>query len=125
MWGEIAALENAIVTRPRSLAFRISNRKKFRLDTPLSAISVVVASKEQVSCALGDEAAILNMKNSVYYGLDPVGARIWTLLREPRSIKQVCEALVDEYEVEPQRCERDVLELLEKMRSEGLIEVTP
>ena len=93
------------------------------MDTPLSSISVVVASKEQVSCALGDEAAILNMKNSVYYGLDPVGARIWTLLREPRSVKQVCQGLVDEYEVEPQRCERDVLELLEKMRSEGLIEV--
>lgn len=93
------------------------------MDTPLSAISVVVASKEQVSCALGDDAAILNMKNSVYYGLDPVGARIWTLLREPRSIQQVCAAIVDEYDVEPQRCERDVLELLEKMRSEGLIEV--
>lgn len=93
------------------------------MDTPLSAISVVVASKEQVSCALGDDVAILNMKNSVYYGLDPVGARIWTLLREPRSIQQVCAAIVDEYDVEPQRCERDVLELLEKMRSEGLIEV--
>lgn len=93
------------------------------MDAPLSSLSMVVASKEQVSCALGDEAAILNMKNSVYYGLDPVGARIWSLLREPHKVCDVCDAIVEEYEVERERCERDVLDLLEKMRSEGLIEL--
>jgi hypothetical protein len=94
-----------------------------RLDIALSLHSIVVASEQQVSCQLGEESAILNMKNSVYYGLDPVGARIWGLLRQPRSITDVCDAIVDEYDVERERCERDVLELLEKMRSEGLIEL--
>ncbi|MGH9865973.1 MAG: PqqD family protein, partial [Candidatus Acidiferrales bacterium] len=46
--------------------------------------AIIVATKQQVSCELGEEAAILNMKNSVYYGLDPVGARIWRLLQQPR-----------------------------------------
>jgi hypothetical protein len=55
--------------------------------------------------------------------LDPVGAHIWKLLREPRSIGELRDALVDEYDVEPPRCEQDLLELLEKMRGEGLIEV--
>jgi Coenzyme PQQ synthesis protein D (PqqD) len=95
----------------------------FNLDAPLSSASIVVASKEQVSCALGDEAAILNMKNSVYYGLDPLGTRIWNLLREPRRVREVCDAILDEYDVERERCERDVLDLLEKMRSEGLVEI--
>jgi coenzyme PQQ synthesis protein D (PqqD) len=93
------------------------------MGTPLSVESVVVAASEQVSCPLGEESAILNLKNSVYYGLDPVGARVWNLLREARSVSALRDTLLDEYDVEAERCERDLLELLEKMRGEGLIEV--
>ena len=93
------------------------------MGTPLSVETIVVASQEQVSCPLGDESAFLNLKNSVYYGLDPVGARVWTLLREPKSIGALRDTLLGEYDVEAGRCERDLLALLEKMRGEGLIEV--
>jgi coenzyme PQQ synthesis protein D (PqqD) len=89
----------------------------------LSVESIVVAASEQVSCPLGEESAILNLKNSVYYGLDPVGARVWTLLREAKPVRALRDTLLDEYDVEAERCERDLLELLEKMRGEGLIEV--
>ncbi|MGH9744570.1 MAG: PqqD family peptide modification chaperone [Candidatus Acidiferrales bacterium] len=78
---------------------------------------------EQISCPLGEESAILNLRNSVYYGLDPVGARVWALLQEPRSIGELRDTLLSEYEVEAAQCEQDLLALLEKMRSEGLIEV--
>lgn len=94
------------------------------MDRTLSPGSIVVASKEQVSCALGDESAILNMKNSVYYGLDPIGTRMWILLRQPRSVIELCDTIAEEYEVERDRCERDILELLEQMKSEGLVEVS-
>jgi len=76
-----------------------------------------------VSCPLGDESAILNLKNSVYYGVDPVGTRVWNLLKQPRKVADLRDAIVNEYEVDSDRCGRDVLELLEKMRGEGLIEV--
>jgi hypothetical protein len=90
---------------------------------PLSLNSIVVASPEQVSCPLGDESAILNLKNSVYYGVNPVGTRVWVLLKQPRKISDLRDAIVDEYDVDTDRCGRDVLELLEKMRDEGLIEI--
>lgn len=93
------------------------------MDKPLSLHSVVVATPEQVSCALGDESAILNIKNSVYYGMNPVGTRVWNLLGEPRTIGQLRDTLLGEYEVESSRCEQDLLQLLEQMRTEGLIEV--
>jgi hypothetical protein len=93
------------------------------MDASLSAQSIVVAAPEQVSCPLGEESAILNLKNTVYYGLNPVGTRIWDLLQRPRSIGELRDTLLDEYEVEPERCERDLLELLGKMRDEGLIQV--
>jgi hypothetical protein len=93
------------------------------MDARLSVHSVVVAAPEQVSCPLGDESAILNMKNSVYYGLDPVGACVWKLLQQPRSVGELRDALLGEYDVEAERCEQDLLNLLEKMCDEGLIEV--
>jgi len=89
----------------------------------LSLNSIIVATSEQVSCPLGEESCILNLKNSSYYGLDPVGACVWNLLREPRTVGDLRNALLDEYEVEAESCERNLLDLLENMRAEGLIEV--
>ena len=89
----------------------------------ISLKTIVVASKENVSCSLGEEAAILHVRSGVYYGLDPVGARIWKLLEQPKSVEALRTAIVDEYDVGPAKCESDLLSLLEKMRAEGLIEI--
>src|SRR5438093_4966700 len=89
----------------------------------ISGGSTVVVAKEQVSCDLGGEAAILNLKSAVYYGLDPVGARIWNLIQEPKRIKEIYEILLKEYNVDPDRCERDLLALLQKLATEGLVGV--
>jgi hypothetical protein len=97
--------------------------RNFAMDGSLRTSSIVVMAKEQVSCPLGEESAILNLKNSVYYGLDSVGARVWTLLQQPRSVGELRDTLLSEYDVEARRCEQDLLTLLETMRLEGLIEV--
>lgn len=89
----------------------------------ISPQSIVVAASEQISCPLGDESAILNLKNSVYYGVSPVAASVWKLVQQPRSVGELRDALVDEYDVEPERCVQDLLTLLNKMRDEGLIDV--
>lgn len=94
------------------------------MDARISVHSIVIATPEQVSCPLGEEAAILNLKNTVYYGLNPVGARVWSLLQKARSVGELRDALLEEYDVEAERCERDLLDLLERMRGEGLIQVT-
>jgi len=93
------------------------------MDADLSVHSIVIAAPEQVSCPLGEESAILNLKNTVYYGLNPVGARVWNLLQQARTVGDLRDTLLDEYDVDATRCETDLLELLEKMRSEGLIQV--
>jgi hypothetical protein len=93
------------------------------MDAPLSLHTIVVAVSEQVSCPLGEESAILNLKSSVYYGMNPVGARVWDLLKQPKSITELRNALLEEYEVDEVRCGNDLLALLETMRSEGLIEI--
>jgi hypothetical protein len=85
--------------------------------------ATVEVSKEQVSCDLNGEAAILNLKNGVYYSLDSVGARIWQLIQQPRKVHEIRGVVLEEYDVEPERCDRDLQELLQKLATEGLIEV--
>lgn len=90
----------------------------------ISLDSVVVASKDQVSSPLEDEVAIVHVKAGVYYGLDPVGARIWELIRTPRSVRSIRDALLAEYEVDAERCEADLVALLQALSEAALIELS-
>jgi Coenzyme PQQ synthesis protein D (PqqD) len=89
----------------------------------LSRQSVVTVARDQVSCNLGSESAILSTKHGIYYGLDPIGTQVWKLLQSPRKIADIHEFLLQEYDVESDRCERDLLALLEDLLGAGLIEV--
>lgn len=91
------------------------------MKTELTLNSTVTIAKEVVSCDLVDEAAILNMKDGVYYGLNPVGARIWNLIQEPRKINDILDTLVDEYEVEREVCLADLIELMEQLLDKELV----
>jgi hypothetical protein len=93
------------------------------VEKTLSVNSSIVAADAQVSSDLGGEVAILHLKAGVYYGLDAVGARIWDLIQEPRTAEEVRDVLVSEYEVEPDRCESDLITLLQRLADERLIEV--
>ena len=85
--------------------------------------STVVASERQVSSDLGGEAVILHLESGVYHGLNAVGAAIWALLREPRKVEEIQEAILAEFAVDAERCQRDILALLRAFEAEGLIEV--
>ncbi|MBI4613046.1 MAG: PqqD family protein [Planctomycetes bacterium] len=86
--------------------------------------SRVVAAREQISCDLAREAVILHLGTGTYYGLDEVGARIWSLIQTPTTVDEVRRAIETEYEVEPERCERDLIAMFERLAKEGLVEVS-
>lgn len=89
----------------------------------ISTTTQVKASNDQVSCELNDEAAILDMKTGIYYGLDPVGARVWELIQQPRAVSSVIASLLDEYEVAEADCTQDVIALLTDLQEHQLIEI--
>jgi hypothetical protein len=91
---------------------------------PLTLGAKVVASKNQVSTQLGGEAVILGVDVGEYFGLNEVGARVWQLIQEPTAVQAICAAILDEYDVTEEECQRDVLELLSDLADKGLIDVT-
>jgi hypothetical protein len=72
---------------------------------------------------VGEETVILDLASGTYFGLDPVGARIWTLLSEGKTLGKTCDAMLDEFEVERGHLEQDVADLLDKLAGQGLIKI--
>ena len=93
------------------------------MKSAISRSSTVVATEGQVSSDIGDEVAILDFKAGMYYGLDSVGARVWNLIQEPKTVSEIRDVLTNEYDVDPYRCDRDLMALLQSLVDEGLVEV--
>ena len=89
----------------------------------LELASSVVRVKDILSAEVGNEVVLMSIDQGVYYGLNPVGARVWSLLGEPVSVQEMCEQIVEEFEVSWEQCQAEVLGLLEDMAQQGLIEV--
>ena len=89
----------------------------------ISDDSTINISEEVISCDLEEEVAMLNMKDSVYYGLNPVGARIWKIIQKPISFGSILEILLEEYEVDEKQCRNDLINLLQELLDKGLIEI--
>lgn len=85
--------------------------------------STVCVVKDQVTCDLSGEAVILQLRDSMYYGLNPVGASIWKLIQTPRTVTEVRDAILQEYGVDAKRCECDLRVLLKDLHEHRLIEV--
>jgi hypothetical protein len=53
-----------------------------------------------------------------------VGARIWKLLQKPVRVGEIERVLLEEYDVEPEKCHEEVVGLLNKLVDQNLVEVT-
>ena len=90
--------------------------------SPLQPSSTVVACRDGfVEAQIDDEIVALSIEHGICYGFNRVASRIWTLLGQSTRIGDLCATLVSEYSVDPDVCERQVLDLLEELRAEGLI----
>ncbi len=61
---------------------------------------------------VGEDAILLNTRTNQYFALDDVGRRLWGLMSEGKDLRESHAALLEEYEVEPDRLEVDLLEWL-------------
>lgn len=69
----------------------------------------LVPSPDALASRVGDETVILHLGNDTYFGLDPVGTRIWELAGESLSLAQIRDRIVEEYEADPAQVEEDLL----------------
>jgi hypothetical protein len=76
-----------------------------------------------VARMVGDEVVILDLDAGTYFGLDPVGARIWELIGEGLTLSNVRDRMLNEYDTQSDTLEQDILELIKALREESLVAV--
>jgi len=63
------------------------------------------------------------MTQSEYYGLNPTGTRIWQLLQRPCPLRDVRDAMVAEFDVDPVVAAKDVMAVVQDLVTHGLARI--
>jgi|TARA_R110002096_G_scaffold73142_4_gene173329 hypothetical protein len=67
------------------------------------------------------DIVMMDVSNGSYATLNETGKSIWLLLETPKTIGEITEALLAEYEVSKEQCEKTVNEFLKKMAEANAI----
>jgi hypothetical protein len=78
-------------------------------------------SDDAIFRELDGEAVILHLDSGMYFGLDPVGTRLWQLIAQHGHLHPVFEAAIEEFAVDPAVLERDLLDLVAALSEKGLV----
>ena len=80
-------------------------------------------STKVLSSKIDEEVILMSFEADSYFGIDPVGSHIWELLsKQPATINELVQILVEEYEVDEQTCRKDVQTFIDDMYARKLIE---
>ena len=71
--------------------------------------------------SLDDSLVMMHIEKGKYFGLNPVGKRIWEILEQPKSFEEITDTLQAEFEVSIEQCKTDVQEFLDKMEKAEII----
>ena len=67
------------------------------------------------------EMVLLDMNSENYFGLDEVGTAIWQAMQEKKDLQEVYDAMLEQYDVEPEVLEKDLLDFVGKLTESGLV----
>jgi hypothetical protein len=81
----------------------------------------IVVNDSVVSADLDDEMVLLNIETGVYFGLDPLGARIWQLLAAGEDEDAIVQAILAEYDIDLATLRADLAEFLAMLTEKGLV----
>lgn len=90
---------------------------------PVTLAHRVTTSDEVLAQEVGDEVVLLDLAGERYFGLDPVGTRIWNLLPDSADLTGVLTQLCAEFNAPREQIETDLLALVAALREAGLVTV--
>jgi hypothetical protein len=76
-----------------------------------------------IEAEVDGELVALHVDNGTCYGFNGTATRIWAMIEEPKRLSELRDALVEEYDVAPETCETQLLDLLKDLEGDGLVEL--
>lgn len=78
-------------------------------------------NKEVIDGELDNQQIMMHLENGMYYGLNPIGKRIWDLIENPKSFEDIVQVLLSEFEVSEDQCTREVRSFLDNAANMEII----
>ncbi|MCA9049854.1 MAG: lasso peptide biosynthesis PqqD family chaperone [Planctomycetaceae bacterium] len=91
--------------------------------TAISRSTTVRQAESQVAADMGDGVALMSLENGKYYCLNDSAGSVWHLIEKPVAVSEICSSLMEQFDVESDRCEQEVLSILSRLKDEGLVEI--
>ena len=90
----------------------------------LTSDSKISLSQEILFQNLISEGAIMHLEIEEYFTVNEIGSIIIALLEaKSESVQEICSRVIEEYEVEPNQLEQDVLNYLQELVDLDIIKV--
>ncbi|NJD90496.1 MAG: lasso peptide biosynthesis PqqD family chaperone [Geobacter sp.] len=93
------------------------SNSRISLESTISQIDDIVASD------IEDEKVMMSIEKGEYFGLEPIGSRIWEMMATPVKVSAIIDAMLNQYDIDRQTCENDVLKFLSELNDAGIIRI--
>ena len=90
------------------------------MEDPITTQDMVIAPSVRET-ASEDGAVLLDIEQGICFSLNPVGLRIWELLKKRHSVDQIADALAQDFPVSRSQLLSDVVEFLQSLEAKRLI----
>ena len=89
----------------------------------MNSCSKVCQKKDVYLTELDDDRVMMDLNTGNYYVLNGMGSIIWDKIHDKIHISQLVQELLEEYDVEPDICEGQVMNYLKELQQINLVVV--
>ena len=88
----------------------------------LTETSKIIANQRVAFTEIDDDVVMMGPENGLFYGVNSVGAEIWNLLQSNAlSLSEICEQILQRYDVDESQCATDVKLFVEDLLNQGML----
>ena len=89
----------------------------------VTADSIVARRHDRASAEIDEVTAVMSVDAGAYFLLDTTASRLWGLIEHPVRVRDLCRGLTEEFDIDLETCQADVLEFLNDAAAKGLLTV--
>ncbi|MEA5005817.1 MAG: PqqD family protein [Rikenellaceae bacterium] len=86
-------------------------------------MKVYCRNKNIIDGSIDDNQVMMHIEKGKYFGLNPVGKRIWELIEKPKSLEEIVGQLTEEYNVPEGQCAKEVVTFLEMAIRHDIVKI--
>lgn len=85
--------------------------------------TTIVRTNKALVSTIEDELVMFDVNAGQYYGLNNVATAVWNHLETEKTVEELCQALIGEFDITLDDCRNELLTFLPELEEKGLIEV--